>query len=69
MENELDPMEVLAVCGECGTQHDSKRMERNIFLQSGESAYCKYCGGVVILVERREMDHALSQIRLRRGLS
>ena len=63
-----DPDEVIAVCIECKTDQNSQRVERDPFYLDGKTPVCRYCGGVTILVERSERDHALEQASKSRGL-
>ncbi len=71
-ENEnpgYDPEEdVVAICSECKTEQDPRRMEKDMWLEAGMPAVCKSCGGVVILTLREDVDAALNQSDRRRGI-
>lgn len=67
MEEDHDS-EVIAVCIECKSDQNSRRVEKDPFYQQGNNPVCRYCGGVTILVERGERDNALDQANRQRGL-
>lgn len=68
MPYEPDPNEVVGVCSECRSEQPMKYMENSPFTQSGTSAPCKYCGGVTIITERKDMESVLMQASRQRGI-
>lgn len=65
---EEDDEDVIGVCTECHSEQPMRYMENSPFTQQGSSAPCKLCGGVTVIVDRKDKEQALQQIDRERGL-
>jgi hypothetical protein len=63
-----DEDDVIGVCTECHSEQPMKYMETSPFTQAGQSAPCKMCGGVTMIVSREDRETALKQSDRERGL-
>lgn len=61
--------DVIGICGECGSEQPMRYMENSPFTQQGSSAPCKMCGGVTMIVERKDKEAALAQFNRERGIT
>lgn len=64
----VDDNDVIGVCSECKSEQMDSTMYRSTFAQQGFAPVCRYCGGVVIIVNKRDKDRALDQIDRERGI-
>lgn len=64
-----DEDDVIGVCSECKSDQPMQAMYKSSFAQTGASAICRYCGGVVIVTYRETRDSSLGQSDRDRGIS
>ncbi len=63
-----DQNDAIGVCSECKSEQMDSTMYKSAFAQQGLPPVCKYCGGVVIIVYRKDKDRALDQKDRERGI-
>lgn len=66
MANEDD--DAIGVCSECKSDQSDSSMYKSAFAQQGVAPVCKYCGGVVVIVYRKNRDKSLDQLDRERGI-
>ena len=70
IEETTDPgEEIIAVCSECHSDNPDRYVENNPHYKAGNSVPCRYCGGVLIIVDRASRDLSLNQRDRERGLA
>lgn len=60
--------ELVGCCSECHTEISEAYMIRKGFFAAGVSTPCPHCGGVVIVMRRKDKDSALISSDLKRGI-
>jgi len=68
MSEELDH-NIVGMCTECKTTIPTTTMAKNIFASEGAPPVCKYCGGVVAVIDRRDEKSVKVQMDAARNLN
>lgn len=63
-----NPDAIVGMCGECGSTQPDQYIENSPFYLQGVPPYCKFCGGVVVIVPEELQSQAKRQIDRSRGL-
>lgn len=59
---------IIGVCGECKSDQNSSRLERNPFYLANQPAPCQYCGGIVLICDAKDREQVLRQFDMQRKI-
>lgn len=60
--------EMIAICTECKSMIPDRMIERDVHYRNGNKVSCRFCGGVVAIVDRSKIGNAMKQADRQRGL-
>ena len=60
--------DIIGICSECSSDQPDSYMYKNVFAQAGKPATCKFCGGVVVIGNRKDKDDIIRKINTSRGI-
>lgn len=68
MSNVWSNDDIVPICSECKSQQTERYMDRNPFAQEGKPTPCQYCGGIVVVMYRKDKQDALNAMNQERNI-